>query len=155
VDTAHAGNLLAQLEQVPDPRGAHGRRHGISAMLATVVCAVFCGARGYLEHVCSKVVMKLQSVCPGAAVRERAFHIIPGGGRGEAQEHKPCRRWSGRSASVQSQRFLVAISSLPMRAALALLDPQGAELPTARRADGNVDRLWQVSLVLHAETEDA
>jgi len=35
------------MEQVPDPRGAHGRRHSLKAMLATVVCAVLCGARGY------------------------------------------------------------------------------------------------------------
>src|SRR5690606_18015299 len=35
------------LQQVPDPRGAHGRRHAFSAMLATIVCAVLCGARGY------------------------------------------------------------------------------------------------------------
>jgi hypothetical protein len=47
VDTAHAGSLLAQLQQVPDPRGAHGRRHSFSAMLATIICAVLCGARGY------------------------------------------------------------------------------------------------------------
>jgi hypothetical protein len=47
VNAAHAGDLLAQLQQVPDPRGAHGRRHSFSAMLATIVCAVLCGARGY------------------------------------------------------------------------------------------------------------
>jgi len=37
VNAAHAESLLAQLQQIPDPRGA---------MLATVVCAVLCGARG-------------------------------------------------------------------------------------------------------------
>ena len=41
------GSMLAQLQQVPDPRGAHGRRHSFPAMLATIVCAVLCGARGY------------------------------------------------------------------------------------------------------------
>ncbi|MBC8117624.1 MAG: transposase family protein, partial [Candidatus Saccharimonas sp.] len=35
------------LSQVPDPRGLQGRRHQLVAMLATVVCAVLCGARGY------------------------------------------------------------------------------------------------------------
>jgi hypothetical protein len=47
VNAAHAGSLLQSLQQVPDPRGAHGRRHTFSAMLATIVCAVLCGARGY------------------------------------------------------------------------------------------------------------
>jgi len=47
VNTAPARSLLARFQQVPDPRGAHGRRHSLSAMLATVVCAVLCGARGY------------------------------------------------------------------------------------------------------------
>ena len=45
MNAAHAGSLLAQLEQVPDPRGAQGRRHSFSAMMATIVCAVLCGAR--------------------------------------------------------------------------------------------------------------
>lgn len=44
---APAGSLLAYLEQIPDPRGRQGRRHPLSAMLATVVCAVLCGRRGY------------------------------------------------------------------------------------------------------------
>lgn len=44
---AHAGSLLESLQRVPDPRGARGRRHSLEAMLATVVCAVLCGARGY------------------------------------------------------------------------------------------------------------
>lgn len=47
MNAAHAGSLLLRLQQVPDPRGAHGRRHSFSAMLATIVCAVLCGARGY------------------------------------------------------------------------------------------------------------
>jgi len=46
MNAAHAGSLLAQLQQIPDPRGAQGRRHSLEAMLATVVCAVLCGARG-------------------------------------------------------------------------------------------------------------
>ena len=44
---APAGNLLAFLAQVPDPRGRQGRRHPLAAMLAAVVCATLCGARGY------------------------------------------------------------------------------------------------------------
>jgi DDE_Tnp_1-associated/Transposase DDE domain len=45
---APAGNLLAFLAQIPDPRGRQGRRHPLEAMLASVVCAVLQGARGYL-----------------------------------------------------------------------------------------------------------
>lgn len=45
--TAHAGSLLAVLSEIPDPRGVQGRRHGLSAMLATIVCATLCGARGF------------------------------------------------------------------------------------------------------------
>lgn len=44
---APAGNLLSFLAQVPDPRGRQGRRHPLAAMLAAVVCATLCGARGY------------------------------------------------------------------------------------------------------------
>jgi hypothetical protein len=47
VTAAPAGSLLAFLEQVPDPRGAQGRRFSKAAMLAATVCAVLCGARGY------------------------------------------------------------------------------------------------------------
>ncbi|WP_425267193.1 transposase family protein [Aeoliella straminimaris] len=47
LNTAHAGSLLSGLQQIPDSHGAHGRRHSLSAMLATIVCAVFCGARGF------------------------------------------------------------------------------------------------------------
>ena len=47
MEPAHAGSLLARLQQIPDPRGAHGRRHSLQAMLATIICAVLCGARGY------------------------------------------------------------------------------------------------------------
>jgi hypothetical protein len=47
VTAVAAGNLLAYLAQVPDPRGRQGRRHSLAAMLAAVVCAMLCGARGY------------------------------------------------------------------------------------------------------------
>lgn len=47
MEAAPAGSLLACLRQVPDPRGAHGRRHSSVAMLATIICAVLCGARGF------------------------------------------------------------------------------------------------------------
>jgi hypothetical protein len=47
VDSCLAGNLLELLAQIPDPRGRRGRRHPLTAMLATIVCAVLTGARGY------------------------------------------------------------------------------------------------------------
>jgi len=47
VQPASAGSLLEYLAQIPDPRGRQGRRFSLSAMLATVVCGVLCGARGY------------------------------------------------------------------------------------------------------------
>jgi len=47
LNAAPAGSLLYFLSQVPDIRGRQGRRHSLSAMLATVVCAVLTGARGY------------------------------------------------------------------------------------------------------------
>ncbi len=42
-----AGNLLAMLAAIPDPRGRKGRRHPLAAMLAAIVCGVLTGARGY------------------------------------------------------------------------------------------------------------
>lgn len=39
--------LFAALEQVADPRGRQGQRHPFTAMLAGVVCATLCGARGF------------------------------------------------------------------------------------------------------------
>jgi hypothetical protein len=39
--------LLEYLQQIPDPRGRQGLRHVFVAMLATVVCAMLQGARGY------------------------------------------------------------------------------------------------------------
>jgi hypothetical protein len=39
--------LLLVLQQIPDPRGRQGRRHPLSAMLATIVCALLCGSRSY------------------------------------------------------------------------------------------------------------
>lgn len=47
LESAPAGKLLEFLSQLPDPRGAQGRRHSLAAMLAAVVCAVMAGARGY------------------------------------------------------------------------------------------------------------
>ena len=38
-------SLLRVLEQVPDPRSRHGRRHALSAILALSVCAIASGAR--------------------------------------------------------------------------------------------------------------
>jgi hypothetical protein len=46
-DSRVAGNLLALLAQIPDPRGRHGRRHPLAAMLAAIVCGILTGARGY------------------------------------------------------------------------------------------------------------
>jgi len=42
-----AGSLLSLLAQIPDPRGRHGRRHPLAAMLAAIVCGLLTGARGY------------------------------------------------------------------------------------------------------------
>jgi hypothetical protein len=42
-----AGNLLALLAAIPDPRGRQGRRHPLAAMLAAIVCGILTGARGY------------------------------------------------------------------------------------------------------------
>ena len=47
MNTVAAGDLLAMLARIPDPRGRQGRRFGLSAMLATVVCGILTGARGY------------------------------------------------------------------------------------------------------------
>ena len=44
---ADARGLFAALEQVADPRGRQGQRHPFIAMLAGVVCATLCGARGF------------------------------------------------------------------------------------------------------------
>jgi len=38
-------SLLRKLEQVPDPRSGHGRRHPLSAILGLSVCAMASGAR--------------------------------------------------------------------------------------------------------------
>lgn len=46
MESAPAGGLLEYLLQVPDPRGAQGRRHSLQAMLAAVVCGILTGARG-------------------------------------------------------------------------------------------------------------
>jgi hypothetical protein len=47
VDSCLGGNLLELLAQIPDPRGRRGRRHPLVAMLATIVCAILTGSRGY------------------------------------------------------------------------------------------------------------
>lgn len=47
MQSAAAGKLLDYLSQVPDPRGRQGRRFPLSAMLATIVCAVLTGAQGF------------------------------------------------------------------------------------------------------------
>jgi len=44
---APAGGLLHFLRRIPDPRGRQGRRHCLEAMLASTVCALLCGSRGY------------------------------------------------------------------------------------------------------------
>ena len=44
---ADVRDLFAQLERVTDPRGRQGQRHPLSAMLAGLICAVLCGARGF------------------------------------------------------------------------------------------------------------
>lgn len=44
---ADSRGLFAALEQVSDPRGRQGLRHSLTAMLAGVVCATLCGARGF------------------------------------------------------------------------------------------------------------
>ena len=37
--------LREVLDEVPDPRSHHRRRHPLGAILALAVCAMFCGAR--------------------------------------------------------------------------------------------------------------
>lgn len=49
MEPAPAGSLLAFLARIPDPRGRQGRRHSLEAMLASVVCALLQGARGYVS----------------------------------------------------------------------------------------------------------
>ncbi len=44
---ADSRSLFAALEQVSDPRGRQGQRHPLTAMLAAIVCATLCGARGF------------------------------------------------------------------------------------------------------------
>ncbi len=47
MQSAPAGSLLEFLQRIPDPRGRQGRRHCLEAMLASIVCALLCGERGY------------------------------------------------------------------------------------------------------------
>lgn len=44
---ADSRDLFAALEQVSDPRGRQGQRHPFTAMLAAIICATLCGARGF------------------------------------------------------------------------------------------------------------
>ena len=44
---AASRGLFAALQQVSDPRGRQGQRHPFAAMIAAVVCATLCGARGF------------------------------------------------------------------------------------------------------------
>ena len=44
---AEVRGLFAALQQVSDPRGRQGQRHPFTAMLAAVICATLCGARGF------------------------------------------------------------------------------------------------------------
>ncbi|MEZ5941386.1 MAG: transposase family protein [Planctomycetaceae bacterium] len=68
--TSPALGLFEFLKQVPDPRGRKGRRHTLSAMLATVVCSVLCGARGF------------EANAQWIHVQEREFHHLLGYTRG-------------------------------------------------------------------------
>jgi hypothetical protein len=47
LDAARCADLLAHLDQLPDPRKRRGRRHGITAVLAVAVCAVLAGAHSF------------------------------------------------------------------------------------------------------------
>jgi hypothetical protein len=42
-----AGSLFAHLADLPDPRGRHGRRFPLSALLASARAAVLCGQTSY------------------------------------------------------------------------------------------------------------
>jgi hypothetical protein len=46
-DSCFAGSLFELLAQIPDPRGRHGRRHPLTAMMTAIICAILTGARGY------------------------------------------------------------------------------------------------------------
>jgi len=67
---ADVRNLFAQLEQVPDPRGCQGLRHPLSAMLAAVVCAMLCGARGFRHHRSGFTSKRLESPTPPHQTRQ-------------------------------------------------------------------------------------
>jgi hypothetical protein len=45
--SAASSGLFAALEQIADPCGRKGQRHPFAAMLAAIVCATLCGARGF------------------------------------------------------------------------------------------------------------
>ena len=44
---ADSQGLFAILERLSDPRGRQGQRHPFTAMLAAIICATLCGARGF------------------------------------------------------------------------------------------------------------
>lgn len=44
---AHMQSLPAFFREIPDPRRAQGRRHGLSTVLGIAAGAVLCGMRGY------------------------------------------------------------------------------------------------------------
>lgn len=44
---ADSRGLFEALERLSDPRGRQGQRHPFTAMLAAIICATLCGARGF------------------------------------------------------------------------------------------------------------
>lgn len=44
-----ANSVAEFFSEVPDPRGRHGRRHLLSDMMAIAICAVVCGAEGWVD----------------------------------------------------------------------------------------------------------
>ena len=47
MDAFAPDSLLAHLASVPDPRGRHGRRFPLIALLATTCAALLCGQGSY------------------------------------------------------------------------------------------------------------
>lgn len=42
-------SISAYFKDLPDPRGDHGKRHRLTDMMAITICAVVCGADGWVE----------------------------------------------------------------------------------------------------------